>query len=186
MNLPEESEQIEKAAQVLKNGGVVIFPTDTVFGIGCLFDEPEAIVKISKIKNRPVNMKMPILVSDKDELVKLGCIVNDPAADIIDKYWPGALTLVLPATLGTIGVRMPNHPATLKLLKLAGKPIIGTSANYHSHKPVKNSRDLDPDIVKKVDFVVEGKSTLGKESTVVDCTSSEIRVLREGAVQIKL
>lgn len=178
--------EINKAAQILKKGGVVIFPTDTVFGLGCLFDSNKALARIYEIKNRPQTLPLPILVSKIEEVEKLAYI-TPLAKSLINKYWPGALTLVLKAKKSNqkLGFRLPNSKITLSLIEEAGKPIIGTSANFHGQSVQKNSKDLPKDLIDKVDFTVEGISGGGVESTVVDASGQKPKVIRQGAINIR-
>lgn len=180
-----KSEDLAKAASILKSGGVVIFPTDTVYGIGCRYDLPKAVDRVHAIKNTPKSQSFPILVSSKGQtkgLVK----INSTAGKLIDIYWPGALTIILESKKGDqkIGVRLPASATTTELIKLTGTPIIGTSANIHGRGAVKTSEELDPDLTKQVDFILEGEAEGGLESTVVDATVSPPKIIRQGAVQI--
>jgi L-threonylcarbamoyladenylate synthase len=174
---------IKKAAQVLKAGGVVIYPTDTVFGIGCLYDNKEGISRIYNLKNRPNTQPLPLLINNIHQLEILGLNLNDAAKNLADKYWPGALTIILKNQKGQkIGVRIPNYPPLLELIEKAGKPIIGTSANFHLGKPAQTLTKLDKNFISKVNYVLKGRCLIGIESTVVDCTIPPYKVIRVGAI----
>ncbi len=175
--------EIKKAAEVLKKGGVVVFPTDTVVGVGCLFDNQKAINRIYQIKKRP-KIPMPVLISSLDQLEVVKSRLTPTAEKLIKKYWPGPLTIVLPSNGKTVAVRMPNYKPVLQLIDLVGKPIIGTSANFHGQGAVGSVEDLDEEFKQQVDFVMSGECNLQKESTVVDCTGEKIVVLRQGAVNL--
>lgn len=179
--------QVDQAVQVLKNGGIVIFPTDTVYGIGTRPDISEAVEKIYRIKKTSQAQKFPILVSTIDQ-VESYAEVTDLAKSLMQKYWPGALTLILKkkGSSEKIGFRMPKSEIVKNLIDRLGVPIIGTSANIHGQKPPLSFEQLDPQIKSKADFVIKGKCKLQKESTVVDATGDSLVVLRQGAIEITL
>lgn len=178
------TEEIKTAARILAAGGVVVFPTDTVYGVGAKFDDEKALAKIHKIKGTLQSQDMPVLIDDKSYLKKLGCRVTPAAAKLIDKFWPGALTVIFNSKYGKIGLRIPNHLLTLSLIKVTGFPITGTSANLHGNPAPKKFADIDKNFIKRVDFVLKGKCTLGIESTIIDATKEPVKILRMGAVRI--
>lgn len=181
------SSEIRKAAQILKNGGVVIFPTDTVYGIGCIFDNKKALSKIYRIKSRPQTLPFPILVSSTSQAESLGAI-NSLARKLIEKYWPGGLTIIIKnkENNGKIGVRMPDSDVVKELIKAAEGPIVGTSANFHGHKSVSDFDSLDPKLTRLADFTIEGECKRGRESTVVDTTKGKLEIIRQGAVKLSI
>lgn len=185
MNGQETSQlkEIEKAANVLRRGGVVIFPTDTVYGIGCRFDNRDALKRIKNIKGSKQNF--PVLISNFKEAHQVAK-VNTAALDLAQKYWPGALTLILKkqSSTGKIGIRIPNHKIAISLIDKLGFPVVGTSANFHGQKPPTSYEELDPKIIALADFVVYGKCKEKIESTVVDATTTPIKILRKGAVAV--
>lgn len=188
---------IEKAISILKEGGVVIFPTDTAFGIGCRIDHKEAVERLFKIRKRPKEKAVPVLV----DTVKMAQDYLQPIPkDVIDKliepYWPGALTIVLPCRVenvpslvrgagNTLGVRIPNHPITREIIRSVGVPILGPSANFHGEKTPYEFSDIDPEFAKLVDYIVPGECTVKMASTVVDCSVSPWKIVRQGVVEIK-
>ena len=188
--------QIEKAVKIFKNGGVVIFPTDTVFGIGCRIDNQNAVKKLFEIRKRPLTQPTPVLVDSFEMAKKYLLPVEKEVVDrLISKYWPGALTLILQCIKekvpelvrgggNTVGVRMPNHTATLSIIKNLGVPILGPSANFHGEKTSYEFKDLDPRLAKLVDYVVDGECLLKKPSTVIDCSKRPWKIIREGAITI--
>jgi len=192
------NEHILRSIKILEQGGVVIFPTDTAFGVGCRIDEENAIKKLFKIRNRPETQAAPVLVSD----VKMAQqyflqIPNRVKEELIDKYWPGALTIVLPCKKekvpdlvrgggNNLGVRMPNHELALKIIEGVGVPILGPSANFHGEETPFRFEDLDPELVKLVDYVVPGECTTKQASTVIDCSVESWKVLRAGAVKLSI
>lgn len=180
------SKDLNEASEILRNGGVVIFPTDTVYGVGCRYDDKDALSRIYKIKGTPKKQNFPILVSSVDQVKKLAKI-GDRAMDLINKYWPGALTIILKSKDSSqkIGFRIPDSQVIKDLISQVGVPIIGTSANFHTQRAVTNFKDLDVKFVELVGHVIEGECELGVESTVVDATINPFKILRRGAVAVK-
>jgi L-threonylcarbamoyladenylate synthase len=189
---------INKAVEVLNKGGIIIFPTDTAFGIGCRIDNKQAVKKLFKIRKRPLTQATPVLVSSL-EMAKQ--YVKEVPLDVIDKliipYWPGALTIVLlaksekilPLIRGNgknIGVRMPKNDLILDIIKKVGVPILGPSANFHGENTPYEYKDLNQELVSMVDYVLNGECEYKKSSTVIDCSISPWQILREGAINISL
>lgn len=185
MNGQQADNQIEKAIGVLKNGGVVIFPTDTVYGIGCRFDDKDAIACLYKIKKTPASQPFPLLVTKLSQIKKLA-IINKTGEKLIKKYWPGALTIVLKSKKSKekIGFRMPDSSVVRALIEGVGVPVVGTSANFHGSKPPNSYDELNADFIKLADFALKGKCQLGVESTVVDATGNVPKILRQGAITL--
>ena len=188
-------EQLQKAITVLKAGGIVIFPTDTAYGIGCRIDDRHAIDRLFTIRKRPVSQAMPVLVSSKS--MAYGYYKNPPeiVAQLMDLYWPGALTIIGPCDPShiytpirggteTVGLRMPNHNIPLSLITAVGVPVVGPSANFHGETTPYSFDELNPELVRLVDYALPGKATLGIVSTVVDATESPPKIIRQGAVTI--
>lgn len=191
------NDQIIKSIDIIRQGGIVVFPTDTAFAIGCRIDDEKAIERLFTIRKRPTTQATPVLISDS-EMAKayLQNIPNDVEERLIKKYWPGALTIVLPCVVkkvpnyvrggqNNLGVRMPNHQTALTIIKGVGIPVLGPSANFHGQPTPYQFTDLDPELLKLVDYVVEGEcSNAGKASTVIDCSVTPWKILREGAIKI--
>ena len=188
--------KIEKAIEVLRQGGIVIFPTDTAFGIGCRMDNENSVKKLFSLRKRPQNQATPVLFSSiemmKDYLLDIPKEIKE---ELMDKYWPGALTLVLPCKTdkvfnlirgnsNNIGVRVPGNDDLLSIIKNLGVGILGPSANFHGEKTPYNFKDLDSELISLVDFVVEGKCKLKKPSTVIDCSIKPWQIIREGAISL--
>lgn len=187
---------VQQAIAILKQGGIVIFPTDTAFGIGCRIDDEEAVKRLFTLRKRPETKATPVLVSS----LKMAENYLEPvAADIIEKlikpYWPGALTIVLSATTenlsslvrggtNTLGLRVPDHLTTLEIINGVGLPIIGTSANFSGEKTPFAFEDLDTELVKLVDYVVSGVCHQKQASTVIDCSVTPWKILRQGAITL--
>lgn len=190
-------EEIRGAIQVLKNGGIVIFPTDTTFVIGCRIDDEKTIERLFKIRRRPKTQATPVLVDSVKMAQKYVKPIPEEIVDkLINAYWPGALTIILrcnkvkiPSFVRgggiTLGVRIPNHSIPLALIKGVGVPILGPSANFHGEKTPYRFEDLNPELVNLADYVVAGECLLEKQSTVIDCSQKPWRVVRQGAIEVK-
>lgn len=189
-------EIVNKATKILNKGGIIIYPTDTAFGIGCRIDRHEAVDRLFAIRRRPLNQATPVLVAGEEMALPYLDQPSDIVRCLMKKYWPGALTIVAPAAKNLIyspirggstkvGLRMPNHETALAIIKAVGVPILGPSANFHDQPTPYAQTDLDPELVKLVDLVVGGQCQLGKVSTVIDCSSVPPRILRQGAVVVK-
>ena len=180
-----QKDQIKEAVTILKEGGIVIFPTDTVYGIGCCFDNQRAVGRIYQIKNTPKTQPFPVLVSTTDQLRQYAQVTKQ-AENLIKKYWPGALTIVLRSkkSKGKIGFRMPDSALIKSIIDGVGEPIIGTSANSHGSAAPKSYEELDSDFMKLADFVVKGVCEGKIASTVVDVTIDPPKILRQGAIKL--
>lgn len=190
--------KLTEAIKVLKEGGIVIYPTDTAFGIGCRMDDSISVERLFKIRKRPVSQAAPVLVNSIDMAQKyLLSPLPDNVRRLCDAYWPGGLTVIYhcrienvpPLVRGggtTLGVRMPDHEIPLALIHEVGVPLLGPSANFHGEKTPYRYTDLDKDLIKLADFVIEGKCKGGLASTVVDCTKNPFQVVRNGAVKVNV
>jgi len=190
--------QITEAVKVLNQGGIVIFPTDTAFGIGCRIDNLNAVQKLFKIRKRPESQAVPVLVSDLEMVKKyVKEIPENVVQDLVKSYWPGALTMVLKANKKTVssfvrgngetvGLRMPDQPTILEIIKKVGVPILGPSANFHGENTPYEFEDLNPKLVSLVDYIVKGECSIKKASTVIDCTKVPWRILRQGAISVNI
>ena len=182
---------------ILSNGGLIIFPTETVYGIGCKFDDEEAINKIFKIKNRPANHPLILHIGSKSLLEKYAVDIPKDALTLAEKFWPGPLTLILKknkivksvVTGGqeTVGIRMPNHPVTLNIINKLGSAIVGPSANYYSRLSTTRISDIPEGLKDAVDLVVDGgHCEVGIESTIIDfSTNNTYSILREGNITLQ-
>ncbi len=189
-------EHIEKAIKILNQGGVIIYPTDTAFGIGCRIDNEKAVERLFSIRKRPHTQATPVLVGSIGMAGNyLKELPDDIQQSLLKQYWPGALTVVLPCKAEkvpslvrggteTIGVRMPNHDTALAIIRGVGLPVLGPSANFHGEATPYEFSNLNPELTKLVDYVVPGECQTKLASTVIDCTVSPWRILRQGAVQI--
>ena len=180
--------EIEKLVKILKNDGVISVPTDTVFGICARINSEIAHDKLITIKNRSIKKSFPVMCANEEQIKSIA-IVNDVAKKLIKSFMPGPITLVLNknknlpeyVTNGkdTIAVRM----ATSEILEL-GSPIFMTSANQ-SGEPTCNSLDEIEEMCPNLDGIMEGNVIFSKGSTIIDCSSDDIKILREGPITIE-
>jgi L-threonylcarbamoyladenylate synthase len=190
--------QIDQAVKILNQGGIVIFPTDTAFGIGCRVDNEDAVQRLFKIRQRPKSQAVPVLVSDLEMAKKyIEEIPKNVVQNLVNPYWPGALTIILKANKEkvsdlirgggeTVGIRMPNHSIILEIIKKVGVPILGPSANFHGENTPFMFEDLDPKLISLVDYVVKGECSVKQASTVMDSTQTPWKILRQGAINVNI
>lgn len=182
---------IKEMVQIIKNGGVVVYPTDTVYGLGANALNPRAVLKIFKIKKRSLNQPLPVIVSGLKMAEKLAFINND-ARKLIGAFWPGSLTIimdkkpVLPSIVvsggSSVGLRMPNHTIPLMMLKTSKLPLVATSANIHGKPDPIDAKDIIKQIGKEVDLIFDCGKTKGKPSTIVDLTKVPPLIVRSGSI----
>ena len=175
---------IKEAAQVIRRGGLVIFPTETVYGLGADAFNSKAVRKIFKIKGRPKQKPLIVHVSKKSTLDVLARDIPRVARALAQKFWPGPLTLVLHARRRrTVAIRMPDHPVALALIRAAG-PLAAPSANFSGDPPPRSVGEIPWALLKKVDLVLgAGRCPVGVPSTVIDLTVNPPKILREGAIK---
>ena len=187
---------IEEAGAIIRDGGTVAFPTETVYGLGANALDEEAVKKIFIAKGRPQDNPLIVHVCSKNisELVKE---VPEVAQRMIDKFWPGPLTIILEkndiipnmtsANLNTVGIRMPSSEIALKLIELSKRPIAAPSANISGRpSPTEVERCIE-DLNGKVDYIIGGESSdIGVESTIIDCTVNPPLVLRPGGITLEM
>ena len=191
-----ENDILVEAANIIKNGGLVAFPTETVYGLGANALDENAVIKIFEAKGRPQDNPLIIHVASKniDEYVEE---VPEIAKKVIDKFWPGPITVVLnkkdivpdttSAGLKSVGVRMPNNPIAAKLIELSGVPIAAPSANISGRPSPTDVERCVEDLSGKVDYILGGhKSEVGVESTILDCTVEPAVILRPGGITLEM
>ncbi len=180
-----QQEYINEAVGVLEKGGLVIIPTDTVYGIACDSRNPEALKKLSQIKQRPADKPFPVLISQKEDVEKYAVDIHRTAYKLIDKYWPGALTIVLKdRNNSTIGLRMPDHEIALKIAGMLKEGLVCPSANLPGKPAPKNFSEAIKDLAGLVDMAIDsGDADVGIESSVVDLTTDTLKIIREGALK---
>ncbi len=185
-------QEIEKGVKILQKGGIIAFPTDTVYGLGADAFNADAVERIYQIKNRPRHRQLPVLIADAEELPVFVDPLPEIARFMAKRFWPGGLTLVLPKkesaplclALGpTVALRVPDHPVCMALIQHLGNPIIGTSANISDQQAALTAEEVEQQLGAKIDFVMNGgKCPVGKESTVVDVTHEPPMILRQGII----
>jgi len=184
---------VDEAARVLREGGLVVFPTDTVYGVGAAVDRPDAVARLYVAKGRPLDRPIPVLIADLDQLERLARDVNDAILRLARRFWPGALTIVVPAQpwlpveivrdTGAVGLRMPDHPVALAIIRVAGGAVATTSANRSGEREACTVEEAVAALGETVDLYVDGGRTPGGiPSTVVALQDGEIRILRRGAL----
>jgi L-threonylcarbamoyladenylate synthase len=193
--MEDPQETIRKGAEILRNGGIVIFPTDTAFGIGCRIDSKAAVDRLFELRKRPRHQATPVLVESRNMAEDYFDGTSERIEGFMRRYWPGALTIVSwcrteriyePVRGGskTVGLRMPDHPIPVGLIRSIGVPILGPSANFHNGKTPYETKDVDTGLIALADLFIPGMCRTGLVSTVVDCTEEPYKIIRQGAVKI--
>ena len=180
-----EVDRILEAARVVHQGGLVVFPTETVYGIAVDNANPAAMQRLRAVKKRSDGKPFAILIAQK-ELIRNYTAYDDPKLfKLIDRYWPGPLTVIVPGShgVGTIGIRIPDHPVALKLVENAHCTIAAPSANFEGNPPPVTCEEALRDLDGLVDMAIDsGKVDIGTASTIVDFTIAVPSVLREGVI----
>ena len=190
-------DELEQAAIALRSGAIIAFPTETVYGLGANAFDPLAIARVFDAKGRPQDNPLIVHVSDASMLHQVASHVPDAAQALIQRFWPGPLTLILPkseiipssvtAGLSTVAVRMPNDPVAIELIRLANVPVVAPSANLSGRPSGTTWQAVAEDLDDKIDGIVCGPATrIGLESTVLDVLHNPPRILRHGAIDIAM
>lgn len=188
-----DPEILRRAAVIIRAGGLVAFPTETVYGLGANALDAAAVARIFRAKQRPAHDPVIVHVADVSELDRIAARVPDVARDLAARFWPGPLTLVLPkaeivpdmVTAGgpTVAVRCPNHPLALALIRAADTPIAAPSANRFSRTSPTTAQHVWEDLAGRIDLILDGGPTpIGVESTVLDVSGEQPVILRPGGV----
>ena len=188
----DDQKQVNEAIGVLKSGGVIVFPTDTVWGVGALVSHDGGLHRLYDIKRREANKPTAILVPSYSVAQKYG-IFSDRAHELAEKFWPGRLTLVVHARgrkvphvvrggSNTVGLRSPRHNLVLGLLRELGEGLVTASANFSGHPAPQTRSEIEPDFLGEVDYVLKGEAGGRSASTVVDVSGENLVLLREGPV----
>ena len=189
---------IDEIVSELSNGGVCILPTDTYYSLSVIADKPSAISNLFEIKERDLSKPVPILISSLLDVEKYCAISSEPLQKLAKSFWPGPLTIVLPLInefpkeinngSGFLGVRVPNHSFTQKVIESLGKPITGTSANISNVAPTKDLNEIKDTFSKKVSIIADidcGPENLSSTVIKIDNNKSGIDILREGPVSLE-
>lgn len=188
-----ETSKIRIVAETLRKGGLVAFPTETVYGLGADALNPEAIKKIFEVKGRPKDNPLIVHIANKKEVYKLTKEIPKEAKRLIDKFWPGPLTIIMKksdivsgivtAGLDSVAIRMPDNKIALTLIKKTKDPIVAPSANLSGKPSPTIARDVIQDLYGKIDVIIDGGETdIGVESTVLDLTTNPPTLLRPGGI----
>jgi L-threonylcarbamoyladenylate synthase len=190
------SELIAKAARVLKEKGVIIYPTETLYGIGANPLFPEAMKRIYAIKGRAAAKPIPFLIKDQAMLATLVAEVPPLGRELIKRYWPGALTLIfrakkglappLRSKKGSIALRISSSPVARRIVEALDAPLTATSANLAGEEDIIDGRQLAQLFGNRVDLIIDGGKVAGIGSTVVDLTVSPVRIVRQGMIKLLL
>ena len=185
--------EIQTALKILQNGGIVAFPTDTVYGLGALAFNNNAIESIYTAKDRPIEKAIPILIGDLSDLDKIAGSIPDMALRFAARFWPGPLTCIIPkkqtlppavSATSTVAVRIPNHPDALALLRAAG-PMAVTSANISGGQNPSTALEVFDQLNGRIPLILDGGKTFGGvPSTLVDCTVDSPVILRAGPISL--
>ena len=185
--------QIEKAVEILRKGGVVAYPTDTVYGLGTGIYNESGIRRVYEIKKRSSGVALPVLLADISQLREVARDLSPKAWRLINQFMPGGLTLIVYRSLAisdlitaggnTVAIRIPDHPVPRALIQGLGSPIVGTSANISGKPTLISAEDVRSELGKSVDLVIDAEpAPNGRESTVIDLAGDIPVVLREGAL----
>ncbi|HZJ77002.1 MAG TPA: L-threonylcarbamoyladenylate synthase [Oscillospiraceae bacterium] len=188
-----DDELIEKCAKILREGGMVAFPTETVYGLGADALNPKAVKKIFMAKNRPFDNPLIIHISKAEDLLPLTEEIPEEAYKVMKKFWPGPLTLVFKKSnivpcettggCSTVAIRMPNNPIAIRLIEKSGVPVAAPSANISGKSSPTGAKHVIEDLTGKVDaIIVGGGCNIGIESTVLDMTGEVPTILRPGGI----
>lgn len=192
----KDFQKLRYPAEIIKNGGIVVFPTETVYGIGTNGLDKEAVERLYLIKERPLSKPISLLVSDFEMIERVAKNISEIEYKIMKKFFPGPLTIVLNkkdivpdiVTSGgnTVGIRMPDEEITRKLIEYAGVPIAAPSANISGEPSGIDIKDIIKEFGDKVNYYIDGgKSKIGIGSTIVKVENNSIKILREGSISKK-
>lgn len=176
---------IELSARLMREGALVAFPTETVYGLGANLFAKDAVARLYNVKSRPKGKPFTVLIANLGRVKDMGCKITKEAGILIGRFWPGPITLILKSKNGKkIGFRMPANKIALELLKSAKVPVAAPSANISGRRPPTNAKEVSRQLAGKIDILLDGgKTEVGVESTVIDMTVTPPKILREGAIK---
>ncbi len=192
----KDSQAICQAAAIIKKGGIVAFPTETVYGLGADAFNPLAVARVFEVKKRPYFDPLIVHIAFPEDMGKLVTEIPSHAKRLKEQFWPGPLTIILfkkeevpdivTAGLSTVAVRMPDHPMTLKLIEMAGCPIVGPSANPFGYLSPTNAEHVRNQLGGQIDFVLDGgPCEVGVESTIISFVGKNPKLLRLGGIPLE-
>ena len=188
----ELAQRVARAAALLGDGGLVAYPTETFYGLGALYSRTDALARLASAKLRPGDKPLPLIAADWEQVERVAWL--DPRVRrVAERFWPGALTLVLPAqgdldslltaNTGTVAIRIPGSPIARALAQQAGGPLVSTSANLSGDPPVTAASDISPTLLSRIDGILDGGPTPGGlPSTIVSLEQGGLRLIRAGSV----
>lgn len=190
------TDELDEAAKILQDGGLCAFPTETVYGLGAVYSDKNAVLNIFKAKGRPADNPLIVHICEFNEIYSLAKEVTDEAMRLAKRFWGGPLTVILPksdsvpyevtAGLDTVAIRLPSHPVATALIRRVGLPIAAPSANLSGKPSPTAAEHVIEDMDGRADIIIDGgNSFFGIESTVVDLSTDKPQVLRPGAVTIE-
>jgi len=186
---------VEEAARTVRSGGLIIYPTDTVYGLGCDPFNVRAVRRVFEVKGREARRPLPVLASSLEEVLRIA-VLDEEALRLARSFWPGPLTLVVPRKpvlpdvvacgLPSVGVRVPGHEFALKVIRACGGLLVGTSANRSGRPAPRTAQEAISELGDRVDLVIDaGPAPLGIPSTVLDLTGPEPKVIRVGGLPLE-
>ncbi len=188
-------QDITSVIEYLKNGKVVAFPTDTVYGLGVIYDNEKALENLKKAKGRPEYKPIPTMVSSIEQMRQIGAL-NEIGEQLANAFMPGAFTIVLPKHkhissyvtngLDSVGIRMPDDAFLKEVIEGCGKPLLVSSANLSGYPCGKDADEVLAQLDGRIDAIVVGKAKGGCASTIVDLTKESLQVLREGPITLNM
>jgi len=180
-----DKKKIALAAKVIREGGLVIFPTETVYGIAANLLDVKAMERLCRVKARPEGKPFTVHISDLKMIRDMGGVITGTAEKLMAEFWPGPLTIILKSRNGEkVGFRMPADKTALELIRASGVPVVAPSANLSGQSAPATAEEAMADLEGKIDIVIDGGRTkVGLESTVVDLTVDPFKVLRAGAIK---
>ena len=187
----KKKEEMEEVIECLKAGGVAAFPTDTVYGLGVIYDDEKALERLKEAKGRPENKPIPLMISNLKQIESVA-VVTEKAKKLIQKFMPGAFTIILkkrenvPAYVtngfDTIGIRMPDDDFILELMNRIGKPMLVTSANMSGMPTGTTFMEVIEQLEGRIDMVVKGMCGCKESSTIVDASTDAVKLIRKGPI----
>ena len=186
---------VREAAEALLRGGIVAFPTDTVYGLSVALMDPAAVEFLHRLKRRPPDLSVISLVADPDDIHPLVADVPEVAQHLIERFWPGPLSIVFKASPlvpesvlgggGTVALRVPKHALSHELLRAVGGPLVSSSANLSGQPPARDAEEVIAAFGNQLDVILDGGPTQGTQpTTLVDVSSGKLELLRAGALDI--
>ncbi len=192
----QKGNSLKDAVRLLKEGGIVAYPTETFYGLGVKFDNEQALLNLFELKDRPEGKPFSLIIADKEQLKDIAGPLSPAADELIRQHWPGPLTLVLEALPGlsryiapngTVAVRVPGQSMALELARMCGFAITATSANPSGQAPANTAQKVSEYFPEGIDLLLGKGATPGEPaSTIVDLTGQVPRVLREGACKVSV